>query len=123
MRFMVSSGCWYAFRRVSPGIIAQRFRDLSLCRTTRPECACHRPAAPAGRCRRGFLARRLRRVLRRNTTTNEDAHMGTLPLRNRRATFLVIAGIAALFLSPIAAAEIYRCEDGGRVVYSDRPCV
>lgn len=48
--------------------------------------------------------------------------MGTHTLRNRRATFPVIAGIAALLFSSIAAAEVFRCEDGGRVVYSDRPC-
>lgn len=48
--------------------------------------------------------------------------MGTLPLRNRRATFPIIAGIAALLFSSIAPAEVFRCEDGSRVVYSDRPC-
>ena len=48
--------------------------------------------------------------------------MGTLTLRNRRATFPVIAGIAGLLFSSLAAAEVFRCEDGGRVVYSDRPC-
>jgi len=35
---------------------------------------------------------------------------------------LRIFTIALLFLSPVLQAEVYRCTQGGSVVYSDQPC-
>jgi hypothetical protein len=46
--------------------------------------------------------------------------------RRRRCVFgawcALVLGVAAGRIEPAAAAEVYRCDDNDKVVYSDRPC-